>query len=114
MATFNKLMYRHDFATMTGGDFALCDMEDFYNVQITAEWTGLDAADGTISFLHRANTALSWNNPPGTTYTMAATPGSQAIVHGDYSDKYVGIRITANTVAAGTLDIWVSGKSDES
>lgn len=110
--TYHKKLLVHNIATMTAGDFLLGDFTPYYVVGLTFEATGLNAADGVVSFIQRANSSSTWKVPTGLSSTMSTSPYSDELVNGDYSGGDVGVRIAHGSCTTGTITVYVTAKCD--
>jgi len=104
--------YCHDFSSMADLDISLGNYRGYYAVTVTAEWTGLSAADGTIEILERADSTLTWNTIPGLSFTMLADPGSQDFTDGAFHAGEIGVRIAKVSNAAGVVSFYVTAKTE--
>lgn len=102
----------YDFSVESSGTINLGNYFDYNKVTIVLQWTGLNAADATATFVQRAanNIFTTWNEVPTLNVTLATTPGSEELMHSEFGSSEVGLTIAKGSVTAGLLSIAIIAK----
>jgi hypothetical protein len=109
--TLTKKILTLDMSVSAGGDILIPgNWSKYYSVVLSADWTGLNAADMSLSMLERSFNTQAWKVV--TSHTCASPAGSQDIQHGDFGSKQLAIRVTAGSVTAGSLIVYITTKSN--